>query len=129
MSVEEFVSILENQKHECYYCRVVKYMNQTHVFIRRDAVKSPLQPPYDGPFKVISRATKFFKIDLGTRTDTVSLDRLKPAHLDTAAKLSTATPRDEPAPDPTDSPEPQARRTRSGRHVHFPTRYVSIVYR
>lgn len=57
----------------------------THVFICRDAVKSRLQLPYDGPFKVISRATKFFNTDLGNRTDTVSLDRLKPAHLDTDA--------------------------------------------
>ena len=77
----------------------------THVSIRRDAVRSPLQPPYDCPFKVILRATKFFKVDLGNRTDTVSIDRLKPSHLDTGTKLPAANPRDEP----TAAPEPQVR--------------------
>ena len=97
----------------------------THVFIRRDAVRKPLQPPYDGPFKVISRSTKSFKVDLGNRTDTVSIDRLKPAHRDTT--LPTATL---PAATPTEpTEEPEVQRTRSGRHVHFPARYVAIVYR
>ena len=100
----------------------------THVFIRCDAVRSPLQPPYDGPFKVILRATKFFKVDLGNRTDTVTIDRLKPAHLDTDAKLPAANTRDEPTSEPTTAPDPQIRRTRSCRHFHFPERYVSTVY-
>ena len=99
----------------------------THVFIRRDAVRTPLQPPYDGPFKVISRSTKSFKVDLGTRTDTVSIDRLKPAHLDKDTTLPQPTPPEEPAAETT--AEPQVRRTRSGRHVHFPERYMAIVHR
>ena len=56
----------------------------THVFVRRDAVRKLLQPPNDGPFKVLSRTPKHSKIDLGTRTDSISIDRLKCAHLDTA---------------------------------------------
>ena len=101
----------------------------THVFIRSDAVRSHLQPPYDGPFKVILRATKFFRVDLGNRTDTVTIGRLKPAHLDTDAKLPAANPRDEPTSEPTTAPDSQIRQTRSCRHVHFPERYVSTVYR
>ena len=102
----------------------------THVFIRRDAVRKPLQPPYDGPFKVISRSTKSFKVDLGNRTDTVSIDRLKPAHLDTDLDTSTTlqkAPQAESPPAET-TETPQIRQTRSGRLVHFPTRYVAIVY-
>ena len=33
-----------------------------HVFIRRDAVKRSLQPPYDGPFLVLKRKTKHYTI-------------------------------------------------------------------
>lgn len=49
------------------------------VFIRRDAHRGPLERPYDGPFRVISRSEKTFRIDLGHRSDSVSIDRLKPA--------------------------------------------------
>lgn len=33
----------------------------SHVFVRRDAVKPPLTPPYDGPYPVISRTEKTFR--------------------------------------------------------------------
>ena len=53
----------------------------THVFVRRDAQKPPLQPTYDGPFKVIDRKERFFVVALnGNRQDTISIDRLKPAY-------------------------------------------------
>ena len=54
----------------------------THVFIRNDAYKTPLQKVYNGPFPVLERSEKTFKVDLGSRQDTVSLDRLKTAFID-----------------------------------------------
>ena len=36
----------------------------THVFIRHDAVRKPLQPPYDGPYPVIKGTDKHFTIDI-----------------------------------------------------------------
>ena len=52
------------------------------VFIRRDSHRKPLQCPYDGPFKVLDAGEKFFKVDYGGREEIISIDRLKPAHLD-----------------------------------------------
>ena len=109
----------------------------THVFIRQDGVRKPLQPPYDGPFPVISRTDKHFTISLKGRNDTVSIDRLKPAHLDTdnttfnstsntfpSAHTSAQTVSPTPTtPTPNSNPTPTCT-TRSGHHVHFPT-YLS----
>ena len=72
----------------------------THVFVRHDAHRTPLQKPYDGPFPVLQRSAKFFTLDLGTRQDNVSIDRLKPAFLDIVSDNSIVT--------------------RSGRSVHPP---------
>jgi len=55
----------------------------THVFIRCDGVRKPLQPPNDGPYPIVKRTDKHFTIALNGRNDTVSIKRLKPAHLDT----------------------------------------------
>lgn len=36
----------------------------THVFLRHDAVRPPLQPPYDGPYKVVKRQGKSYVISI-----------------------------------------------------------------
>lgn len=64
-----------------------------YVFIRRDAHRSALQHPYEGPYKVISPGQKVFIIDRGGKAETVSIDRLKPAHLDFAQPVQVAVPR------------------------------------
>src|SRR5678816_518657 len=48
----------------------------THVLVRHDSHRSPLRPKYDGPFPVILRKEKF------TRTEVISIDRLKPAYFE-----------------------------------------------
>ena len=53
----------------------------SHVFIRIDRHQPPLSPVYDGPFAVLSKNEKYFTIDFGDHADTVSIDRLKAAHL------------------------------------------------
>ena len=53
----------------------------THVFVRVDSVRPALQHPYDGPYRVISRQTKYFTVEKSGRQDTISIDRLKPAFL------------------------------------------------
>ena len=52
----------------------------THVFVRVDGVKAPLQQPYKGPYRVVKKYDKSFVIELPNgSTNTVSIDRLKPA--------------------------------------------------
>ncbi|PZC82925.1 hypothetical protein B5X24_HaOG209368 [Helicoverpa armigera] len=53
----------------------------THVFVRNDATRAPLTPPYDGPYEVLKRDGKYYKIQLPLRTAVVALDRLKPAYV------------------------------------------------
>ena len=55
--------------------------NCDFVFLRRDEKRSALQKPYEGPFRIIERAPKFLTIDISGKPNTVSIDRLKPAHL------------------------------------------------
>ena len=54
----------------------------THVFLRRIAIALPLTAPYDGPYKVVARSGRVMKILMKSRVGTVSLDRVKPAHLE-----------------------------------------------
>ena len=54
----------------------------THVFVRTDAVKTPLQPTYRGPYPVVEKRAKYFKVDINGKIDSISVDRLKAAHLD-----------------------------------------------
>ena len=110
------------------------------VFVRRDAHRTSLQPPYDGPFKVLEHGPKTFKVDVGGRTETISVDRLKPAHLDVDQPVRLAQPprRGRPpiAPPPTSIPtevpvpvtatdtQTASYSTRSGRTVNRPTRFL-----
>ncbi|CAH8605254.1 unnamed protein product [Schistosoma haematobium] len=57
----------------------------SHVFVRVDSVRKPWQQPYEGPFHVIARHEKTFKVDRYGRVEIVSVDRLKPAHVDDSA--------------------------------------------
>ncbi|CAG9138302.1 unnamed protein product [Plutella xylostella] len=64
----------------------------SHVFVRNDTVRKPLTPPYDGPYEVLERSEKFYKLRLPLRTAVISLDRLKPAYISKEADESAAVP-------------------------------------
>lgn len=117
--------------------------DSSYVFVRVDAVRKPLQQPYNGPFKVLKKNSKFFTLDVGGKRDTVSIDRLKVAHIeerrdgdalsDTASAKAVKSAPFLPSPLPakkltvqsTDTSQP-VRITRSGRQVHWPKRYVAV---
>lgn len=72
---------------------VQKALSQcTHVFVRFDGIKKGLQQPYDGPFEVLERGDKFFKIQRTGQAVNISIDRLKAAHIantDCSAPISS----------------------------------------
>ncbi|CAH8608740.1 unnamed protein product [Dicrocoelium dendriticum] len=53
------------------------------VFVRVDAVRKSLTPPYEGSFKIVTRKLKYFILDRNGSKDSLSLDRLKPAYVET----------------------------------------------
>ncbi|XP_039970138.1 uncharacterized protein LOC120782053 [Bactrocera tryoni] len=55
--------------------------NSTHVFIRNDKVKQSFSSPYDGPFPVMDRYEKYYKVLLYLKPAHISIDHLKPAYL------------------------------------------------
>ncbi|XP_012146604.1 uncharacterized protein LOC105663301 [Megachile rotundata] len=104
-----------------------------YVFLRYEAVKSLLQPPYDGPYEVIERGEKNFTIRINDKNVKVSIDRLKPAFLisgelesesdnseeGTELHVQTRTERNVSQRDDNSN----RFTTRSGRVVRFPVRF------
>ena len=92
-----------------------KLTSCTHVWLRVDRVRSPLEAPYQGPFEVIRRSADTFTILVKSKPQVVSIDRVKPAVLpNTSAKDST------PTPTPADSlSPPMMTRARAKKSVTF----------
>ncbi|GBL77508.1 hypothetical protein AVEN_41888-1 [Araneus ventricosus] len=53
----------------------------SRVFLRIYWVRKSLEPPYACPYKVLSRTEKVFTVKIDGKPTTVSIDRLKAAHL------------------------------------------------
>nr|VZI44399.1 unnamed protein product [Spirometra erinaceieuropaei] len=85
-----------------------------------DAVRRPLRPPYNGPYKVLRRRNKDVVIDRNPETNTDSIDQVKPAYIDDSDHSSHqhCTPPQTVMPPPTGDSPPPVRRTQYGRHAH-----------
>lgn len=94
----------------------------SHVFLRIDAVRRPLTPPYSGPYKVIERNSKNFKILINDKVSTVSVDRVKPAYIfdETNNNLNQQS-HSEPQLINVNTP---LKVSRSGRTIKRPVRFV-----
>ncbi|KAI5755581.1 hypothetical protein M8J77_018107 [Diaphorina citri] len=84
----------------------------SHVFLRKDAVRPPLHQPYEGPYLVLERSNKTFKLMVKGKEQTVSVDRIKPALLEKSDFPSS----------PALPCSSQNLRTRSGRSIRPPDR-------
>ncbi|UYV65549.1 K02A2.6-like, partial [Cordylochernes scorpioides] len=92
LDAEEFVQQLQKQMellkplNEKHHSKTDVFVHKdmktcSHVFIRTDRVKKPLEPPYDGPSPVLDRTDKYFTLKVKGRNVTISIDRLRPAYL------------------------------------------------
>ena len=86
--------------------------DSTHVFLRQDAVRRPLDPPYSGPHKVLARTKKTLRITMNGRPVTVSTDRVKPAYImaepDSRSVTAPAPAPREQSTQPTPAPREQS---------------------
>lgn len=109
------------------------------VWLRVDRVRRSLEAPYSGPFEVIKRDPKYFVLKLPQGETSVSIDRLKPAHLPSPLQqsLPSTTPITPPESHSDSTPKVNdnsnesdvqnsvedlarvPRTTRSGRNVRF----------
>lgn len=98
----------------------------THVFVRNDSVKPSLSLPYEGPYEVLERKPKFFKLDIRGKRTNISIDRLKPAylpHYESKASIQDALVEQ----DETANVVP-TKMSRSGRAVRQPLRFAESVF-
>ncbi|XP_055929796.1 uncharacterized protein LOC129960402 [Argiope bruennichi] len=105
----------------------------SHVFVRHDGVRKPLQASYDGPYKVLVRRQKTFDLEIRGTSHTISIDRLKPAFIippecssipPAKQEASSTTKCTKTLPAETSIVVPARQTTRSGRQVRPPRRYV-----
>ena len=71
-------------------------MTTKFVFVRDDTVKPTLAPRYRGPYLVIDKKSKYFRLQIGSKQDSVSVDRLKPVYGDTPIVPALPPPRGRP---------------------------------
>ena len=54
----------------------------SHVFLQRIAIEPPLTPLYDGPYKIVARSGRVFKVLIKGKVEKVTAERVKPAHIE-----------------------------------------------
>lgn len=91
-----------------------------NVFVRNDSIRPSLSPPYDGPYPVLCRSDKHFKININGRSVNISIDRLKPAY--TIEEQQQPQPPSNRSTSTTSLDQPTTV-TRSGRRVRIPHRF------
>ncbi|KAK2577595.1 hypothetical protein KPH14_012706 [Odynerus spinipes] len=89
MVVQEFCNRARKVRAQptTHYTRRNSFVHQSlqhasHVFVRDDAQRKPLQQPYTGPHKIVERRNeRVFVVQMDRKDIVVSTERLKPAYL------------------------------------------------
>lgn len=108
----------------------------SHIFLRDDTGIGSLKPAYTGPYEVLKRGDKVFKILVGVKPVTVSIDRIKPAYILSDSDTHTHTAQSTPinthpvdtqerksSHDLPDTADRHFKISRYGRRVKFPDYY------
>ncbi|VDM03859.1 unnamed protein product [Schistocephalus solidus] len=64
----------------------------SHIYLRCDQLRRPLKPLYDSTFRVVSRGTKTFHFQRGTREEVVTVKRFKAASELPCGSLPSSAP-------------------------------------
>jgi len=108
--------------------------NCTHVFLRIDRVKKPLENPYEGPYLVKNKCDKYFTISIKNKDVNISVDRLKSAYIlsdqphkpesvSTDSKLPKKVSNKIPQNISENNRNKDDKTTRSGRKIKLPVRF------
>jgi hypothetical protein len=135
-AIANFVYTPTREQHTDYYIPK-DLLTSSHVLVRVDGVKKPLNPPYEGPFEVTKRLSKFYVILRNGKAETVSIDRLKPAFIESdnpsrqplssnqePEKSVTTAKKYKRKSGPRQPTNSQPRFTRTGRVVRSPDRFI-----
>ena len=87
----------------------------THIFVRHDAVRKPLQKPYDRPYKVQKHSDKHYTVDVNGHDEVILIDRLKPAF----HKVPPTRQSDDPLSETTQQHDPPPLSVKPVRVTHY----------
>jgi hypothetical protein len=102
-----------------------------HVFLCQDATRRALEPPYTGPYQVLSRREKTLQLLERGKPVTVSTDWVKPAYVSdepghgSPTSNSPANTTRAPTSEATPPPPTAIQSTSSCRHARFPARLTT----
>ncbi|XP_036362146.1 uncharacterized protein LOC118765014 [Octopus sinensis] len=103
-----------------------------YVFIQNDGIPSQICPPYSGPYRVLQRREKYFVVNMNGKPNTISNDRLKKSIIEPDSSSSSLTPHQtdtvSSTPPACTSTSSLQTRTRSGRRVRWPAKYIQVFY-
>jgi len=129
----DFRSLSEGQSHSPNQPFIPKDLfSASHVWIRIDRVRKPLEAPYSGPFKVDGWKGKVVTVirEDGSK-ETVSMDRIKPAIMKRTGVATHSKPSLPPDVDSKATADKQKQpaifTSKAGRKVHFPAKLAEYI--
>jgi cleavage and polyadenylation specificity factor subunit 1 len=97
--------------------------NYTHVFLRQDARRRDLEPPYNGSYQALSRREKTLQLLVRDKAFTASADRVKPACVLNEVDCGNIIFNPLASTTADIAPPAATQTTRSGCRVRFPARF------